>query len=83
MWIASICSVIVLVYAALTYLFRTWLGGQAVSGWFFSLAIISCLSLLMPGGLCHCAVCYMSIIKAEEERKLVKKTALPKALRKV
>ena len=46
------------------------------------MAIISCLSLLMPGGLCHCAVCYMSIAKAEEERKLEKKTALPKALRK-
>merc|ERR1719327_1633504 len=30
--LASICSIIALVYAAFTGLFRAWLGGQAVSG---------------------------------------------------
>ena len=46
------------------------------------MAIISNLSLLVPGGVCHCELCYVFIAKAEEERKLEKKTVLPKAVRK-
>ena len=62
-------------------LYRAWLGDQAASGWCFAMAIISDLSLLAPVGICHCAVCYVFIAKAEEERKIEKKTALPKVLR--
>ena len=48
-----------------------------------ALATISTLSLLAPGGICHCAPGSASIATAEEERKFEKKkTALPKALRK-
>ena len=63
-------------------LYRVWLGGLAASGWCFAMAIISDLSLLVAVCVCHCAFCYPSIAKAEEERKYMKKTALPKALRK-
>ena len=81
--VASICSIIALVYHASTSVSRAWLGGPVVSRWYLALAIISNLSLLVPVGICHCAVCYVFIAKAEEERKFGKKTALPKALRKV
>jgi len=70
------------VYFVLTGLFRAWLCDQAVSGWYLALTIISTLPLLLPFGVCHCAVCYVLIAKAEEEREMVKKTALPKAVRK-
>ena len=60
---------------------RAWLGGPVVCVWYLALAIISNLSLLMLVGICHCAVCYVFIAKAEEERKIEKKTALPKVLR--
>ena len=79
---ASICSIVALVFVAFMGLFRAWPGCQAVSGWCLALTIISYLSLLARVGICHCAVCYVVIAKAEEERKRVKKTALPKALRK-
>ena len=80
--VASICSVIALAYYALTGFSRAWLGGPVVCVWYLALAIISYLSFLMPGGVCHCELCYVFIAKAEEERKVVKKTALPKAVRK-
>jgi len=59
---ASICSVIALVYAALTGLFRAWLGGQAVSGWCLAMAIISTLQLLACVLICCCATCCSSLI---------------------
>ena len=43
---ASISSVVALLYAAFTGLFRTWLCGQAVSGWSLAMAVISTLQLL-------------------------------------
>ena len=42
---ASISSVVALLYAAFTGLFRTWLCGQAVSGWSLAMAVISTLRL--------------------------------------
>ena len=47
-----------------------------------AMAIISDLLLLMSACICHCAFCYTPSVKTEEERKHMKKTALPKALRK-
>ena len=80
--VECVTSIIAFVYCAFTGLSRACRGGPAVSVWYLALAIISNLSLLVPVGICHCAVCYVFIAKAEEERKLMKKTALPKALRK-
>ena len=62
---ASICSIIALVYAAATGLFRAWLGGQAVSGWCLAMAIISTLQLLACVCICCCAPCCASILGAE------------------
>ena len=59
---ASICSIIALVYTALTSLFRAWLGGQAVSGWCLAMAIISTLQLLACVCICCCASCGTSIL---------------------
>merc|ERR1719162_2297596 len=59
--LASICSIIALVYAAFTGLFRAWLGGQAVSGWRLAMAIISTLQLLACVCICCCASCVASI----------------------
>ena len=65
---------------------RKYLGGKAIyvkARVCLALATISTLSLLAPGGICHCAPCSASVATAEEERKIEKKkTALPKALRK-
>ena len=80
--VTSICNIIALVYYAFTGLSRAWLGGPVVSVWYLALAIISNLSLLVPVGICHCAVCYTFTATAEDERKFMKMTALPKALRK-
>ena len=62
-------------------LFRAWLDGQAVSRSCLAMAIISTLLLLVSVCICHCAYCYPSFVKAAEENKFLKKTALPKALR--
>jgi len=62
---ASICSIIALVYAAFTGLFRAWLGGQAVSGWCLAMAIISTLQLLACVCICCCAPCCASLLGAE------------------
>jgi len=60
--LASICSIIALVYAAFTGLFRAWLGGQAVSGWCLAMAIISTLQLLACVCICCCATCGSAIL---------------------
>ena len=78
---ASICSIVALVGAAVGGLFRASLSGQAVYVWYLALTIISTLPLLACVCICHCAYCYPSIVKAAEQRKFVKKTALPKVLR--
>merc|ERR1712224_319433 len=70
---ASICSVIALVYAALTGLFRAWLGGQAVSGWCLAMAIISTLQLLACVLICCRATCCSSLIGAEAYELYVNK----------
>merc|ERR1719271_1285090 len=62
---ASICSIIALVYAGFTGLFRAWLGGQAMSGWCLAMAIISTLQLLACVCICCCAACCSSIIGVE------------------
>jgi len=59
---ASICSIIALVYAGFTGLFRAWLGGQAVSGWCLAMAIISTLQLLACVCICCCATCGSAIL---------------------
>jgi len=59
---ASICSIIALVYAGFTGLFRAWLGGQAVSGWCLAMAIISTLQLLACVCICCCASCGSAIL---------------------
>jgi len=46
------------------------------------MAIISDLSLLKSAGICHCAFCYTPSVTTEEEKKHLKKTALPKVVRK-
>ena len=46
------------------------------------MAIISDLSLLKSACICHCAFYYTPSAKTEEEREHMKKTALPKAVRK-
>ena len=46
------------------------------------MAIISDLSLLKSVSIRHCAFCYTPSVTTEEERKHLKKTALPKAVRK-
>ena len=63
-------------------LYRAWLGDQAVSGWCSAMDIILDLSLLKSASICHCAFCYTPSVTTEEERKHMKKTALPKAFRK-
>jgi hypothetical protein len=60
--LASICSVVALLYAAFTGLFRAWLGGQAVSGWCLAMAIISTLQLLACVCICCCASCGSAIL---------------------
>merc|ERR1719240_1345325 len=60
--LASICSIIALVYCAFTGLFRAWLGGQAVSGWCLAMAIISTLQLLACVCICCCASCGAAIL---------------------
>merc|ERR1719265_2140820 len=60
--LASICSIVALLYAAFTGLFRAWLGGQAVSGWCLAMAIISTLQLLACVCICCCATCCSAII---------------------
>ena len=57
--------------------------GQAVCGWCFAVAIISTLSPLVLVYICHCAPYYLPFVMATKENKFLKKTALPKALRKV
>jgi hypothetical protein len=70
---ASICSIITLVYAVLTDLFRAWLGGQAVSGWCLAMAIISTLRLLAYVCICCCASCRASILGPGAYEKYVGK----------
>merc|ERR1719299_196084 len=60
--LASICSIVALLYAAFTGLFRAWLGGQAVSGWCLAMAIISTLQLLACVCICCCASCGAAIL---------------------
>jgi hypothetical protein len=58
----NICSIIALVYTAVTGLFRAWLGGQAVSGWCIAMAIISTLQLLTCVCICCCSSCGANIL---------------------
>ena len=39
----SICSVVALLHAAFTGLLQAWLCGQAFSGWYLAMAVISTL----------------------------------------
>ena len=79
--VASDCNIITLSYSAPVSTGRG-LPGLTVCGWCFAMAIISDLSLLVAVCVCHCAVPHQFIAKAEEERRYMKKAALPKALRK-
>ena len=53
----SICSVVALLYAAFTGLFRAWLAGQAVSGWYLAIAVISTLQPFVRACTFCCATC--------------------------
>ena len=57
--------------------------GPAVCGWCLAVAIISSLSPLVLVYIYHCAFYCPPFVMATKEKKFLKKTALPKALRKV
>ena len=61
---------------------RAWLDGQAVSGWFLAMAIISTFWLLVFVSICRCAFCYVMVEQEVGVDKAVGyKAALPKLLR--
>ena len=58
--------------------------GQAVSVWCLAATVISPYKLHAPGGVCHCALCYVVVELEVGVNKAVRyKTALPKLLREV
>ena len=71
----SICSVIALMYAAFTGLFRVWPSGQAASSGCLAMAIISTFQLFTIVRVGCCALCIACTAKH------VKKAALPKPFR--
>ena len=80
----SICSIVVLVYCGFTGLFRAWLGGQAVSGWFLAMAISSTFWLPVFVSICRCAFCYVREgKKVRVDKAVADKAALPELLREV
>lgn len=70
---ASICSILALVYACMTGLFRAWMGGQTVGGWCLAMAIISSLQLILCVCICCCASCGAAILGEEMYDKYINK----------
>ena len=64
-YVASIYNIISLEYAAVTGLFRTLLGGRAVSGWCIALANTPHLLLFACGCAYCCSPCGIPILEAE------------------
>ena len=62
--------------------------GQAVSDWCFAMTIVSTYRLLARVGVCRCAPCFVYVSGAKElvhgvNKAVMRKAALPKALREV
>ena len=57
-------------------------GGQAVSTWCLAAATILPYKLHAPGGVSHCAPCYVVVeLEVGDDKAARYKTALPKLLR--